>query len=29
MKKLDDLLKKDIWLTADECLEFGIIDEIV
>lgn len=29
MKKLDELLKKDLWLTAEECLEFGIIDEIV
>ena len=29
MKKLDELLKKDIWLTAEECLAFGIIDEIV
>lgn len=29
MKKLDELLKKDIYLTAEECLEFGIIDEIV
>lgn len=28
MKKLDELLKKDIILTAEECLQFGIIDEI-
>lgn len=29
MKKLDDLLKRDLWLTSEECLAFGIIDEIV
>lgn len=28
MKKLDELLKKDIILDATECLQFGIIDEI-
>ena len=28
MKKLDELLKRDIWLTAKECLQYGIIDEI-
>jgi ATP-dependent protease ClpP protease subunit len=28
-EKLDELLKKDIWLTAKECLEWGIIDEII
>lgn len=28
MKKLDELLKRDIWLTAQECLDFGIVDEI-
>ena len=29
MKKLDELLKRDIWLNAEECLEYGIIDEIL
>lgn len=29
MKKLDELLKRDIWLNAEECLEYGIVDEIV
>lgn len=29
MKKLDELMTRDIWLNAEECLEYGIIDEIV
>ena len=29
MKRLDELLKRDIWLNAQECLEYGIIDEII
>jgi ATP-dependent Clp endopeptidase proteolytic subunit ClpP len=29
MKKLDELLKRDIWLNAEECLEFGVVDEII
>jgi ATP-dependent Clp endopeptidase proteolytic subunit ClpP len=29
MKKLDELLKRDIWLNAQECLEYGFIDEII
>jgi len=29
MKKLDELLKRDIWLNAEECLRYGIVDEIV
>lgn len=29
MKKLDELLKRDIWLNADECLKYGFVDEIV
>lgn len=29
MKKLDELLKGDIWLDAEECLEYKIIDEIL
>ena len=28
MKKLDELLKKDISLTADECVLYGLVDEI-
>jgi len=28
MKQLDELLKRDLWLTADQCLLYGIIDEI-
>lgn len=28
MKKLDELLKRDLFLSAEECLQFGIIDEI-
>ncbi len=29
MKKLDEILKKDINLTAQECLDFGMVDEIL
>ena len=29
MKKLEEILKRDIWLNAQECLEYGIIDEIL
>jgi ATP-dependent Clp protease, protease subunit len=29
MKKLDELMKRDIWLNATECLEYGIVDEII
>lgn len=29
MKKLDELMKKDIWLTAEECKANGIVDEIL
>jgi ATP-dependent protease ClpP protease subunit len=28
-KKFDEIIKKDIWLSAEECLQYGIIDEIV
>jgi ATP-dependent protease ClpP protease subunit len=29
MKKLDEILKKDLWLTAQECVDFGLVDEII
>lgn len=29
MKTLEDILKKDLWLTAEECLHYGMVDEIV
>jgi ATP-dependent Clp protease protease subunit len=29
MKKLDEILSKDIWLNAEECQQFGIIDQII
>lgn len=29
MKKLDEILKRDIWMSAEECLQYGIIDEIL
>ena len=29
MKRLDELLKRDLWLSSEECLEYGIIDEII
>lgn len=28
-RELDNLLKKDLWLEADECLKKGLIDEII
>jgi|TARA_R110002110_G_scaffold248495_5_gene464674 ATP-dependent Clp endopeptidase proteolytic subunit ClpP len=28
MKNLDTLLKKDLWMEADECVRLGIVDEI-
>lgn len=28
MKKLDELMTKDIYLTSEECLSYGIVDEI-
>ena len=27
--KLDEMLQHDLWLTADQCLEYGLIDEIL
>jgi ATP-dependent protease ClpP protease subunit len=29
MKKIDEILKHDLWFDADQCLEYGMIDEIV
>jgi ATP-dependent Clp endopeptidase proteolytic subunit ClpP len=29
MKRLEELLKRDIYLNAEECLEYGIIDKIL
>ena len=27
-KKLDEMLKHELWLPADQCLELGLVDEI-
>ena len=27
--KLDDILKRDIWWDAKQCLEYGLVDEII
>lgn len=29
MKKIDEILKRDLWLTSQECLEYGLVDEII
>ncbi|OGU58282.1 MAG: hypothetical protein A2V66_03585 [Ignavibacteria bacterium RBG_13_36_8] len=29
MKELNNILKRDIWLNAEECLKYGLIDKIV
>ena len=29
MSKLDEILKHDLWFEADECLEYGLVDEII
>jgi ATP-dependent Clp protease, protease subunit len=29
MKKLDEILKRDIWMMADEALQYGLVDEIL
>ena len=26
---LQDLLKKDLWLDAETCLKYGLVDEII
>jgi ATP-dependent Clp endopeptidase proteolytic subunit ClpP len=28
-KKLDEILKHDIWFDAEKCLEYGLVDEII
>ena len=28
-KKLDEILKHDIWWDADKCVENGLVDEIM
>lgn len=29
MKKLEEILKHDLWFTAEECKEYSLVDEIV
>lgn len=29
MKTLEEILRKDLWLPADKCLEYGLVDEII
>jgi len=29
MKKLDEILKHDIWFDASTCLEYGLVDEVL
>lgn len=29
MKKLDELLKHDLWLSPEECIAYGMVDEIL
>lgn len=29
MKKLDEILQKDLWMNAQECMQYGIVDEII
>lgn len=29
MKKLEEILKHDLWFDADECKEYGLVDEII
>jgi len=28
-KKINELMKRDLWLDADTCLEYGLVDEII
>jgi ATP-dependent protease ClpP protease subunit len=27
--ELDNILEHDLWLNSDECLKYGLIDEII
>jgi ATP-dependent Clp endopeptidase proteolytic subunit ClpP len=29
IKKLEQILERDIWLSSEECLEYGLVDEIL
>lgn len=29
MKKLEEILKHDLWFDANQCLEYGLVDEII
>ena len=29
IKKLEEILKHDLWFTAEECREYGLVDEII
>jgi len=29
MKKLNEILKHDLWFDSKTCLEYGLVDEIV
>jgi ATP-dependent protease ClpP protease subunit len=29
MKKLDELLKHDLWFDSDTCLQYGLVDEVM
>ena len=28
-RKLNEMLKKDLWFDAETCLEYGLVDEII
>jgi ATP-dependent Clp endopeptidase proteolytic subunit ClpP len=28
-QKIEEILQRDIWFTADECLQYGLVDEII
>jgi|TARA_R110002020_G_scaffold170745_1_gene360614 ATP-dependent protease ClpP protease subunit len=28
-RKLNEILKRDLWFDAETCLEYGLVDEIV
>jgi ATP-dependent Clp protease, protease subunit len=29
MVQLEDMLEHDLWMNAKECLEYGLVDEII